>query len=85
MAATSRVGVLLVLAACGGGERGAKTDATGMAGTPAATDTASDEPKPFKLGDLIEPFTPPKLDELEKTVEWVDMPVLDSMEIDAGG
>ena len=33
MAATSRVGVLLLLAACGGGDRGAKPDTTGMANT----------------------------------------------------
>ena len=40
MAATSRVGILLLLAACGGGERGARTDTTGMAGTPAAEQPA---------------------------------------------
>jgi mono/diheme cytochrome c family protein len=39
MAATSRVGVLLLLAACGGGDRGAKTDTTGMATVPAAEPT----------------------------------------------
>lgn len=37
--------------------------------------------KPFKLGDLVEPFTPPKLDDLEKSVKWKDMPVLDGMEL----
>jgi mono/diheme cytochrome c family protein len=37
MAATSRMGVLLLLAACGGGgDRGASSDTTGMAATPAA-------------------------------------------------
>ena len=36
MAATSRVGMLLLLAACGGGDRGARTDTTGMTSTPAA-------------------------------------------------
>ena len=36
MAATSRVGVLLLLAACGGGDRGAKADTTGMVSVPAA-------------------------------------------------
>ena len=36
MAATSRVGVLLLLAACGGGDRGAKPDTTGMANTGSA-------------------------------------------------
>ena len=37
--------------------------------------------KPFKLGDLIEPFTPPPLAELDKTAEWIDSPVSDGMEI----
>jgi mono/diheme cytochrome c family protein len=36
MAATPRMGVLLLLAACGGGDRGAGSDTTGMAATPAA-------------------------------------------------
>ena len=31
--------------------------------------------KPFKLGDLIEPFTPPPLAEIDKTAEWIDQPV----------
>ena len=35
----------------------------------------------FALGDLIEPFTPPTLEELNGKVEWVEMPVLDSMEL----
>lgn len=39
------------------------------------------EKKPFVLGDLIEPFDPPTLEELEAKVEWVDMPVLDSLEL----
>ncbi len=34
----------------------------------------SDAAKPFKLGDLIAPFTPPPLDEIDKTAEWVDQP-----------
>lgn len=37
--------------------------------------------KDFKLGDLVEPFTPPKLEDLEKSVKWKDMPVLDGMEL----
>ena len=41
MAATARVGVLLLVAACGGGEHGAKSDTTGMAGTPAAEQPAT--------------------------------------------
>jgi peptide/nickel transport system substrate-binding protein len=37
--------------------------------------------KPFKLGDLNAPFTPPTLDELNKTAEWTDNPVQSGMEI----
>ena len=37
--------------------------------------------KPFKLGDLIEPFTPPPIAELDKTVEWINNPVQSGMEI----
>jgi peptide/nickel transport system substrate-binding protein len=36
---------------------------------------------PFKLGDLIEPFDPPALEELDKTAEWVDRPVVDSLKL----
>jgi peptide/nickel transport system substrate-binding protein len=35
----------------------------------------------FVLGDLIEPFDPPSLAELEAKVKWVDMPVLDSIQL----
>jgi peptide/nickel transport system substrate-binding protein len=41
----------------------------------------SESEKPFKLGDLIAPFTPPPLAELDKTVEWIDNPVQSGMEI----
>ena len=37
--------------------------------------------EPFVLGDLIEPFDPPLLSELDAQVEWVDMPVLDSIQL----
>lgn len=49
-------------------------------GTGSETTTGVTElKKEFVLGDLIEPFTPPTLEELEKQVEWIDQPVLDSM------
>ncbi len=35
----------------------------------------------FVLGDLIDPFTPPALADLEKSVAWVDRPVIDSLEV----
>src|SRR4051794_24577536 len=47
-----------------------------------ASDAKADEPaKPFKLGDLIAPFTPPPLAEIDKTAEWINNPVLSGMEI----
>ena len=46
---------------------------------------AKAEPKvekvPFKFGDLIEPFTPPTLAELDAKAEWVDRPVVDSLKL----
>jgi hypothetical protein len=47
------------------------------AGT-AETKTYTDE---NGLKTLIAPFTPPKLEELEKSVEWVDKPVIDAMKL----
>jgi peptide/nickel transport system substrate-binding protein len=41
----------------------------------------AEENKPFKLGDLVEPFTPPPLSEIDKTAEWIDQPVRDGAEI----
>ena len=34
---------------------------------------------PFVLGDMIDPFEVPTLEELEATTEWIDSPVRDSM------
>jgi peptide/nickel transport system substrate-binding protein len=45
---------------------------------------AAPENAPFALGDLLDAFTPPKtLAELEreKKIEWVDRPVVDSLEL----
>ncbi len=36
---------------------------------------------PFALGDMLEPFDPPPLEEIDKTAEWEDRPVLDGMEL----
>ncbi len=47
---------------------------------PGSTTAASSTGKePFKLGDLIEPFTPPPLAELDKTADWQDQPVVDGL------
>lgn len=40
----------------------------------------AEKPK-FGLGDMVEPFTPPSLEELNGKVEWVDMPVVDSLQL----
>jgi peptide/nickel transport system substrate-binding protein len=36
---------------------------------------------PFKFADLVEPFTPPSLEELESQVTWIDRPVKNSLEM----
>lgn len=48
---------------------------------PAGEQVEQTAEKPFQLGDLIEPFDPPPLEELDKTAEWIDRPVLDGMEV----
>jgi peptide/nickel transport system substrate-binding protein len=52
---------------------------SGDGGTPRV---AEREPvdKPFQLGDLLEPFDPPPLEELDKTAEWIDQPVVDCVD-----
>ena len=47
-------------------------------GEQAATKEAG---KKFVLGDLLEPFDPPPLAELDAKAQWIDQPVLDSMEL----
>src|SRR5262245_1455968 len=34
-----------------------------------------------KLGDLLKPFDPPTLEELDKTAKWVQRPVVDAMKL----
>jgi peptide/nickel transport system substrate-binding protein len=60
---------------------GETTAKSNTAGNSSAKDSGSDANKPFKLGDMIDPFTPPKLEDLEKSVQWVDMPVEDSLQL----
>jgi peptide/nickel transport system substrate-binding protein len=67
---------LLSIASLTGCGSDASADAS-KADEPAAEAPAAD--KPFQLGDMISPFTPPPLDELEKSVEWEDSPVLEDM------
>ncbi len=42
---------------------------------------AAAQKKEFKFGDMIKPFTPPALAELDKTADWQDKPVLDSLKL----
>jgi len=65
-----------------------ETDSTAKSSDEAAKRPADDSTgkneesaKAFKLGDLIAPFTPPPLAEIDKTAEWVDNPVQSGMEI----
>jgi peptide/nickel transport system substrate-binding protein len=48
---------------------------------PSATSEQQSIDEPFQLGDLLVPFDPPPLAELERTIEWIDRPVLDGMEV----
>jgi peptide/nickel transport system substrate-binding protein len=57
-------------------------ETTGGGGKPAENGQAGDgDEGPFVLGDLLEPFEPPTFEELEAKVTWIDMPVLDSMDL----
>jgi len=58
----------------------AKATASGGKSASAAA-KSKDERLPFKFGDLIEPFTPPPLEELERSVTWVERPVLDALKL----
>src|SRR5687767_10949037 len=75
--------LLLVTAGCGGcGAPSQPVSPTGNNGEGDGDKDPSDTEKPsgpFKFADLIQPFEPPKLEELEKTVEWEDRPVQDSL------
>jgi peptide/nickel transport system substrate-binding protein len=66
----------------------AQSDAEGtVTAEPATTSaedseaTAAEPPAPFVLGDMLAPFDPPALEEINKTAEWENRPVLDGMEL----
>ena len=40
-----------------------------------SSDRTDDSEEPFVLGDLVEPFDPPALTEIESQVTWNDMPI----------
>lgn len=51
-----------------------------LAGCPSWFGDEEEEKKPFVLGDLIEPFDPPTLEELDAKVEWLDGEIVDPLE-----
>jgi peptide/nickel transport system substrate-binding protein len=56
---------------------------TGVPGAPPSAPSPagwSGPKKPFVLGDLLQPFDPPSWEDLQK-VQWIDQPVLDSLEL----
>jgi peptide/nickel transport system substrate-binding protein len=65
--------ILLIQAACGVGGRNGTGETAPIADEPA--------PGSFVFGDLLEPFTPPSLEELDAQVEWIEQPVLDPLEL----
>lgn len=77
--------VTAVLVACGGCPPAGETpvDPAGTNSTDSGDEggegAEGESSGPFVLGDLIEPFDAPTLEELNAEVEWVDQPVLDSM------
>jgi peptide/nickel transport system substrate-binding protein len=87
----ARLLVILVTLGCGSSKPAGKSgDAGGQTSKPSdsggSTASSGEEgaenagpAKPFVLGDLIEPFTPPTLAELN-AVDWVDSPVIDDMQ-----
>ena len=84
------VALMLVAVGCsseprsGGCWQRAKVGADRATQSTAATDAEETQPSPtnrFVLGDLVEPFDPPPLAELDKTAEWQDRPVLDGMDV----
>ena len=55
----------------------ASSEPVGQDASEEVASTTPDLEAPFVFGDLIEPFDPPTLEELEAEVEWFDSPVVD--------
>lgn len=47
-------------------------------GSGVSSDSADSDGSTFVLGDLVEKFDPPTLEELEKNVKWIDKPIIDA-------
>jgi peptide/nickel transport system substrate-binding protein len=75
------VTLLAFVAGCSSEKRPADSGSKEPATTAATTaDSAAEPDEPFVLGDLVEPYNPPTLAELDKTADWQDRPVLDGMD-----
>jgi peptide/nickel transport system substrate-binding protein len=61
-------------------QAGGEKPTSGVAAPAVSTEPAAPVgQEPFKLGDLVEPFTAPPLADLESKAEWVDSPVVDAL------
>jgi peptide/nickel transport system substrate-binding protein len=63
---------IAIVVGCSSKETASKSSET-------TTAAASLPNEPFKFGDLIKPFTPPPLAELDKTAHWQNQPVVDAL------
>lgn len=57
-----------------------KAGSEDASGAVSAAEGSTAAGKPFVLGDLIEPFVPPPLSELDAKTDWTDSPVVDALE-----
>lgn len=78
----------LVMAGCssekrrsdtGGGDKAGEVASDSAAAGEQVAETSSASEAPFQLGDLIEPFDPPPLAEIDQKAEWGDSPVVDAL------
>lgn len=72
-------GLVISLIGCGGGSSDPVAEESPRAET-AVADATSTESAPFVLGDLIEPYDPPSLEEIDAKADWQDRPVVDSLD-----
>ena len=77
--------VLFVLAAAGCNSKPSKP-APPQAGTdkPEASEPQDDPPVAFSLGDMIDPFEPPTLEQLDAQAKWIDKPVRSGLDVMRG-
>jgi peptide/nickel transport system substrate-binding protein len=81
--------MLVAVAGCGRSSKDESRRATsdikhdiekkGTAASDGADAGASEETKPFQLADMVEPYDPPPLEEIEKNYQWTESPVVDAL------